>query len=224
MGPVGQRVSTLGAMPLTAKYATTCGICSAPILPGEEITDTGGSKARRWAHVSCPQGALDLDVADPRAVAAGSAATPQPAALAVWTDGACSGNPGPGGWAWATEDGRRASGGAQLTTNQRMEIQAALEAVRALDGPLVVVSDSTYVVNCFRDGWWQGWLARGWKTSAKKPVANRDLWEPLVTAVRERGNVSFRWVKGHSGDKMNDLVDQLAVQAGQAFQASSLGR
>jgi ribonuclease HI len=141
---------------------------------------------------------------------------PEPTALTVWTDGACSGNPGPGGWAWATEDGRQASGGAALTTNQRMEIQAVLEAVRALDGPLVVVSDSTYVVNCFRDGWWQGWLARGWMTSAKKPVANRDLWEPLVNAVRERGNVSFRWVKGHSGDRMNDLVDQLAVLAGQA--------
>ena len=64
-------------------------------------------------------------------------------------------------------------------------------------------------------------MARGWKTSAKKPVANRDLWEPLVTAVRERGNVSFRWVKGHSGNRMNDLVDQLAVQAGQT-QARSL--
>jgi ribonuclease HI len=97
-----------------------------------------------------------------------------------------------------------------------MEIQAALEAVGALDGSLVVVSDSTYVVNCFRDGWWRGWLARGWLTSAKKPVANRDLWEPLVNAVRERGDVTFRWVKGHSGDRMNDLVDQLAVRAGQA--------
>ena len=101
----------------------------------------------------------------------------------VWTDGACSGNPGPGGWAWAVPDGRQAAGGAPVTTNQRMEIQAALEAVRALPGPLVVVSDSTYVVNCFRDGWWRGWLARGWiELSAKKPVANRDLWEPLVHA------------------------------------------
>ena len=133
----------------------------------------------------------------------------------MWTDGACSGNPGPGGWAWATKDGRQDSGGSPQTTNQRMEIQAVLEAVRALDGPLVVVSDSTYVVNCFRDRWWQGWLARGWLTSAKKPVANRDLWEPLVTEVRDRGDVTFRWVKGHSGDPMNDLVDLLAVAAAQ---------
>jgi ribonuclease HI len=94
-----------------------------------------------------------------------------------------------------------------------MEIQAVLEAVRALDGQLLVVSDSTYVVNCFRDRWWRGWLARGWLTSAKKPVANRDLWEPLVTEVLSRGDIDFRWVKGHSGDPMNDLVDLLAVAA-----------
>lgn len=140
--------------------------------------------------------------------------TELPGALEVWTDGACSGNPGPGGWAWATRDGRQGSGAAALTTNQRMEIQAALEAVTALDGPLTVVSDSTYVVNCFRDAWWKGWLARGWVNSAKKPVANRDLWEPLIIQVRDRGDISFRWVKGHSGDEMNDLVDQLAVRAG----------
>jgi ribonuclease HI len=94
-----------------------------------------------------------------------------------------------------------------------MEITAALEAVRALDGPLVVVSDSTYVVNCFRDGWWRGWHTRGWLNSAKKPVANRDLWEPLVDLVAERGDVTFRWVKGHAGDPMNELADRLAVAA-----------
>jgi uncharacterized phage-like protein YoqJ len=95
-----------------------------------------------------------------------------------------------------------------------MEIQAAMEAVRALEGPLVVVSDSTYVVNCFRDRWWEGWLARGWMNTAKKPVANRDLWEPLIEAVRaDPGRVTFRWVKGHSDDPSNDLVDRLAVEA-----------
>jgi ribonuclease HI/uncharacterized phage-like protein YoqJ len=131
----------------------------------------------------------------------------------VYTDGACSGNPGPGGWAWAVPDGPFASGAEAHTTNQRMEIIAVLEAVRALDGPLDVVSDSTYVVNCFRDRWWEGWLRKGWKNSQNKPVANRDLWEPLVDLVRERGDVTFRWVKGHSGDPMNDLVDRLAVEA-----------
>ena len=131
----------------------------------------------------------------------------------VYTDGACSGNPGPGGWAWAVPGGRYASGCEAHSTNQRMEIAAAFDAVLTLDGPLDVVSDSTYVVNCFRDRWWEGWLKRGWLNSQKKPVANRDLWEPFITLVRDRGDVDFRWVKGHSGDRMNDLVDRLAVEA-----------
>jgi ribonuclease HI len=136
-----------------------------------------------------------------------------PDARSVFTDGACSGNPGPGGWAWAIDSLTCDSGGELVSTNQRMEIRAALEAVTALSGPLVVVSDSTYVVNCFRDRWWEGWLARGWLTSAKKPVANRDLWEPLITTVVDRGDIAFHWVKGHSGHEMNDFVDSLAVQA-----------
>lgn len=133
----------------------------------------------------------------------------------VYTDGACSGNPGPGGWAWAVPSGRFASGAEKHTTNQRMEVQAVLDALRTLEGTVEVVSDSTYVVNCFRDRWWEGWLKRNWQTSQKKPVANRDLWEPLIDLVRARKtDVSFRWVKGHSGDVMNDLVDALAVEAG----------
>ena len=134
-------------------------------------------------------------------------------ALSVYTDGACSGNPGPGGWAWAIDRHTFDSGAEAVSTNQRMEIRAALEAVSALEGPLVVVSDSTYVVNCFRDRWWAGWLERDWTSSAKKPVANRDLWEPLVQAVNERGDIAFHWVKGHSGHEMNDFVDELAVMA-----------
>ena len=209
-------------MPVTAKYPTVCGVCSAAINPGEEISKVG----RRWSHVSCaPSGQPALAVLGDRSSAPSVPArravpTPMPAvagALEVWTDGACSGNPGPGGWAWATQDGRQASGGARATTNQRMEIQAVLEAVTSLDAPLIVVSDSTYVVNCFRDAWWRGWLARDWVNSAKKPVANRDLWEPLIAVFRERDGISFRWVKGHSGDPMNDLVDRLAVEAGRAF-------
>jgi ribonuclease HI len=218
---------------MTARYATTCRVCLAPIQPGEEIAKATDG----WAHGACapsdaaadsPAGrrpAPKRESPSPQPTAAGTAkakrAATRPArpdmptaadALEVWTDGACSGNPGPGGWAWATRDGRRDSGGAPVTTNQRMEIQAALAAVQALPGPLTVVSDSTYVVNCFRDEWWRGWLARGWTTSARKPVANRDLWEPLVTRVNERGDVAFRWVKGHSGDEMNDLVDRIAVE------------
>jgi ribonuclease HI len=134
--------------------------------------------------------------------------------MIVYTDGACSGNPGPGGWAWAVPSGPFQSGSAVMTTNQRMEIHAVLEAVRTLEGPLEIVSDSNYVVNCFRDGWWRGWLAKGWVNSQRKPVANRDLWEPLIDSYRrDPERLRFRWVKGHSGDPMNDLVDRLAVEA-----------
>src|ERR1700712_3272073 len=130
----------------------------------------------------------------------------------VFTDGACSGNPGPGGWAWALDDTTFDSGFAAATTNQRMEVQAALEAIRALEGPRLVTSDSTYVVNCFRDAWWKGWHTRGWVNSAKKPVANRDLWEPLIDLVEARGDVTFRWVKGHSGHPMKAPAARLPVE------------
>src|SRR5215218_4643056 len=131
----------------------------------------------------------------------------------VYTDGACLGNPGPGGWAWAVPGGRFASGAEAHSTNQRMEVTAAFEALRALEGPLRIVSDSTYVVNCFRDKWYEGWHRRGWTNSRKEPVANRDLWEPFIEAYLARVDVEFDWVKGHAGDPMNDLVDRLAVEA-----------
>ena len=132
----------------------------------------------------------------------------------MYTDGACLGNPGPGGWAWAVPEGRFQSGADRATTNQRMEITAVLRALQALVGPVLVVSDSTYVVNCFRDRWWEGWARRGWRNAAGKPVANRDLWEPLLElAVHDDRLVRFDWVKGHSGDLMNDRVDLLATQA-----------
>lgn len=137
--------------------------------------------------------------------------------IVIYTDGACSGNPGPGGWAWAVspEGMPRDSGGENPSTNQRMEVRAAFEAVLAFaDDPrtILIVSDSTYVVKCFNDGWWKGWLARGWRNSQRQPVANRDLWEPFIDLVNRRGRVEFSWVKGHSGDPMNDLVDSLAVE------------
>jgi ribonuclease HI len=130
----------------------------------------------------------------------------------VYTDGACSGNPGPGGWAWAVPGGNFASGAEGHTTNQRMEIAAALEALRAISEPLEIVSDSTYVVNCFKQRWYVGWLANGWRNSQKKPVANRDLWEPFIELALAR-KTAFRWVKGHGTDPMNNLVDELAVAA-----------
>jgi ribonuclease HI len=139
----------------------------------------------------------------------------------IYTDGACSGNPGPGGWAWAEapEGTPNGSGSEAHTTNQRMEIMAVLEALRATDGPVTIVSDSTYVVNCFRDKWWVRWQANGWRNAKKEPVANADLWKPLIDLVQQR-QPEFRWVKGHSGDRMNDLVDRLAVVAAVAAAAA----
>jgi ribonuclease HI len=102
-----------------------------------------------------------------------------------------------------------------------MEIHAVLDALSTYSKladehgapmPIEIVSDSTYVVNCFRDKWYVKWQKNGWKNSKREPVANDDLWRPLIELVRSN-DVTFRWVKGHSGDRMNDLVDQLAVAA-----------
>lgn len=146
-------------------------------------------------------------------------------ALVVYTDGACSGNPGPGGWAWAVSPTGEpcASGGERNTTNQRMELTAVLEALQtnlpiahAAVKRLVIVSDSTYVVNCFKDRWWVRWKANGWRNAKKEPVANDDLWRPLIEmyeSLSPAERPDFQWVKGHSGDPMNDIVDALAVAA-----------
>jgi ribonuclease HI len=136
----------------------------------------------------------------------------------IHTDGACRGNPGPGGWAWASGPNEFASGAEAHTTNQRMEIVAVIEALREHpDGPLEIVSDSTYVVKCFHDKWYAGWRRRNWKNSKGQNVANRDLWEVLLALVLEGDrDVTFSWVKGHSGDRMNDFVDELATQAADA--------
>ncbi len=136
--------------------------------------------------------------------------------IVIYTDGACSGNPGPGGWAWAVAPSGEIndSGAEARSTNQRMEIMAAYQAVIHFeDDPRIIriVADSTYVVKCFNDGWWRGWHKRGWKNSQRQPVANRDLWEPFIELVINRGRVEFEWVKGHSGNRMNDYVDALAV-------------
>ena len=138
--------------------------------------------------------------------------------LVIYTDGACSGNPGPGGWAWAVSPTGKPSGfGSEPdTTNQRMELLAVINALRTYANSaeaIEIVSDSTYVVHCFRDKWWMGWQRRGWKNSQRQPVANRDLWEPLIELVTSRTDISFTWVKAHNGEPMNELVDQLAVAA-----------
>jgi ribonuclease HI len=201
---------------MQARYATRCAACPQRIEPGAEIVRSADGSA--WVHATCAAsaGSTKSRTGKPRKGAPRVLAPDEPVPAGtteVFTDGACRGNPGPGGWAWAVPDGPQGSGHDPATTNQRMEVRAAYEAVVALPGTLVVVSDSTYVVNCFENSWWTGWRTRGWLNAAKKPVANRDLWEPLIDLVEERGDVTFRWVKGHSGHPMNDLVDQLAVDA-----------
>ncbi len=133
--------------------------------------------------------------------------------IEIWTDGACSGNPGPGGWgALLKTDGHEKElfGGKASTTNNRMELTGAIEALNALKKPSKVIlhTDSTYV----KDGltkWIHGWKKNGWKTAAKKPVKNQDLWQALDEAVR-RHDVTWKWVKGHAGDEGNERADALA--------------
>ncbi len=136
--------------------------------------------------------------------------------LDVFTDGSCLGNPGRGGWAYVVDGGPWACGFEPNSTNQRMEIAAAAHAVADLEGPLRVNSDSSYVVKCFNDEWWKGWHRRNWLNTARKPVANRDLWEPFIDEVLSRGNVTFAWVKAHAGQRLNSAADLLAVHAASA--------
>lgn len=135
----------------------------------------------------------------------------------IYTDGACSGNPGPGGWAALLRHGEHQkviSGGERRTTNNRMELTAALEALRALKQPCRVAlhTDSAYLHNAFTKGWLDKWQRNGWKTSSKKPVENRDLWERLVS-VSDRHDVTWVKVRGHADDALNNFVDEAAVAA-----------
>jgi ribonuclease HI len=191
---------------------SSCAECGQPVLDGELFVEMVVGQVQ---HLMCPLVAETApEIVVPKLTPPVTPLQgPTPGPVEVFTDGACRGNPGRGGWAWVTGDGRQAQGASPHTTNQRMEIRAALEAVLALPGPLVVVSDSTYVVNCFQRGWWRRWQRQGWTTSARTPVVNRDLWEPLIDLVTQRGDVTFKWIKGHSGNKLNDRADKLAVQA-----------
>jgi ribonuclease HI len=133
--------------------------------------------------------------------------------VAIWTDGACSGNPGPGGWgAVLTFDGTEKDlcGGEQLTTNNRMELTAAIMALEALKRPCEIDlhTDSQYVRGGIT-GWMAGWKRNGWKTSDKKPVKNVELWQKLEDAAA-RHQVKWHWVRGHAGDPMNERADELA--------------
>lgn len=135
-----------------------------------------------------------------------------PELLKIWTDGSCFPNPGAGGWAWICQDGRQGSGRREPTTNQRMELLAAIEGIRSnlsRPGQIVVISDSQYVVRG-ATLWYKGWLSNGWRNSQGKPVANVDLWKELLALKEAAAFVDFQWVRGHNGDEMNEKADRLA--------------
>ena len=136
--------------------------------------------------------------------------------ITLYTDGACSGNPGPGGWgAWLrwNHHSKELSGGEKETTNNRMELTAVIEALNSLKQPCIVelYTDSTYVMDGITK-WIHGWKAKGWKTSNKKPVKNVDLWQALDDACA-RHDINWHWVKGHDGDEGNEKADELARNA-----------
>lgn len=143
------------------------------------------------------------------------------AEVLMYTDGACSGNPGPGGWAYLLEYGgkrKEGSGGEASTTNNRMEMKAIIEGLKALNRPckVTVCSDSALIINAFNDNWIDNWIKRGWKKADKKPVENRDLWEEMLLA-KQKHDIVWKKVKGHSTDERNNRVDELAVIESKKF-------
>jgi ribonuclease HI len=152
-------------------------------------------------------------------------ASPEPADIVdVWTDGACSGNPGPGGWGailrWRSTE-RELSGGEPLTTNNRMELVAAIEALEALKRPATVRlhTDSEYLRRGITE-WLASWKRRGWRTADKKPVKNRELWERLDRATSPH-KIEWYWLKGHAGHEFNERADELARAAVVAQRATA---
>lgn len=141
--------------------------------------------------------------------------------VTIYTDGACSGNPGPGGWAALLLHGRHekvVTGGEPMTTNNRMELTAAIEGLRALKQPCRVRlhTDSAYLHRAFTAGWLEKWQRNGWRTSSKKPVENQDLWQDLLNFA-DRHDVEWIKVKGHADNDLNNRVDALAVAAMEHF-------
>lgn len=135
--------------------------------------------------------------------------------IEIYTDGACRGNPGPGGWGALLIRGKHRKtlhGGDPETTNNRMELTAAIEALNVLSKPrkVILYTDSKYVMDGINE-WMPNWIKRGWKTAAKKPVKNKDLWQALDEAT-QRHEIDWRWVKGHDGNPGNEKADELANQ------------
>ena len=141
--------------------------------------------------------------------------------VTIYTDGACSGNPGPGGWGAILEyngQAKEISGGEANTTNNRMELTAVISALQILNQPCIVelYSDSKYVIDALEKGWVFGWKKRGWVKGDKKPALNADLWERLLEQIA-RHEMRYHWVKGHAENPKNNRCDQLAVAESQKF-------
>lgn len=138
--------------------------------------------------------------------------------ISLYTDGACSGNPGPGGWGVVLiyQDNKKEMSGYQAnTTNNRMELTAVIQgltAIKTTDMAVTVYTDSKYIVDAINQNWLTGWVQKGWVNAAKKPVANRDLWEELLR-LNQKYQPEYVWVKGHSTNEYNNRCDELAVSA-----------
>lgn len=146
--------------------------------------------------------------------------------VSIWTDGACSGNPGPGGWGAVLRYGaheKELNGGEPLTTNNRMELTAAIEAIESLKRPCAINlhTDSQYLRGGVT-GWIEGWKRNGWRTADRKPVKNEDLWRRLDSAT-ERHEIKWLWVRGHAGDENNERADELARDGMKAYLSSGRG-
>ncbi len=173
------------------------------------------SKAEAEAFLKNPEYASQKQKKRPPAKSSRNAGAPDnypKDAVIVYTDGGAIGNPGPGGYGVVFEDGDEYAGGYNLTTNNRMELMAVIVALEALQGerrPIVLHSDSRYVLNGITKGWARGWKKRGWKKSDGNPALNPDLWEKLLNLLPGL-DIRFQWVKGHAGDPLNEACDHLA--------------
>ena len=190
------------------------------------VLDCGCVITAGGARVRCPAHGAGIELDSATADLNPTQRPPVTPNVTIHTDGACLGNPGPGGFAAIIEwngDRLTVTGGDPKTTNNRMELSAVIEALRAVNfvpelksAPVRVRSDSKYVVNAFNQGWLPNWQRNGWRNSKKQPVPNRELWDDLLQEIK-RHDIEYVWVRGHAGDPMNELCDRLAnEQAGLA--------
>lgn len=147
-----------------------------------------------------------------------------PKTVTIFADGACSGNPGPGGWGAilrceSPSAEKELSGAEKNTTNNRMELTAIIKALDCLKEPcsVTVVTDSQYVANAFKNKWIDNWLKNGWRTASKQPVKNKELWQEMLRVVSPH-QIKWQWIKGHNGHPENERADALAVQARESIQ------